>query len=1048
MILTPEQLRAVTRWGQDACVVAGPGSGKTTVLVERYAWLMTQKSLQPHQILAITFTEKAAHEIKQRLTARFAGDAALQQQIERAPVATIHGFCARLLRRFAIAAGLDPQFEILDENRQRTELAASIRETLDRMAAERQTDLRRLLSGWRADDPEAALTDLYDAWRSSGGTMAGLRKSPRGPGPDAAALSREADAVLAAAPLRLTPALQERLRKHREWLAAFTALGPEAAPFDLIEQYEFSLAGQRDERLKGRVKAFKLALAQYELALLERHFAPARRLLVEAFQAAAALYEQKKRARAALDFSDLETESIRLLESSAATRRRVRAEFEAVLMDELQDTNPQQWRLIDLVRPKQAFFAVGDINQSIFGFRHAEPRVFAGYRDRLVKARKDVDYLRGNNRSRHEILRLVEAVAEGVAGIEAPAFEARVQYVGPAAPAVEFLRIEHDDRGQAEEWEAQWIARRIREHEARGVALRDIAILVRNTSGLDVLEQALRDFAVPFVMNRGRQFFEEQEVRDLIHWLRVIDNPRDELAVLAVARSPLFGCDDDAVFATHRAGEKLQMLLADRLPAFRQRKDDWAADRLVAAIADESGYWMRLTPRARGNVDKLLGMLRDWHASEPRPLAAVIHSLDQLRLLAVEPNAPEQQATDAVEVLTIHGAKGLEWPVVFVASLHRGTPSAPPPLSFSPERGLGVLWRHPITHASAPDGLHTANLDERRQRESEESHRLLYVAMTRAAEHLVMTAAGKGGKSDWPLLVERVLPPLVLREAPPRFDLPERAAEAMSLRQDLVWMEPLRPRTHDSGVSISRLLAYRRCPRQAFLQSRVPRVAGEAAPLTEQAARSGVDLEAALPGQQGVGHAEGAAAYGRNVHEILAGLRTGEPHERAAADRFARSGLGQRAAQASFIEREFDFMVETEGVVLRGQIDLVFEEAGELIVVDYKTDKQMDEARLDDYRMQMHCYSLAVERAWRKPDRCVVFFLRAGREVDVVPEPDAARELVARWKADAEHGMQPGEQCERCDFFGRECASPWVSAVGEPGESALGMVKENEESPA
>ena len=1006
MILTPEQLQAVTRWGQDVCVVAGPGSGKTTVLVERYAWLIAEKQMKPQQILAITFTEKAAHEIKQRLAQRFSGQPDVKHEIERAPVATIHGFCARLLRRFAIAAGLDPQFEILDENRQRTELASAIRETLDRMAAERQADLRKLLTGWKADDPEQALTELYDAWRSSGSTAAALRKTSRRGEPSRKAVYEASDALLAAAPLRLTPALAGRLREHREWIAALQALPEDAAPFELLDQYQFSLAGQRDERLKGRVHAFKAALDEYETALLERHFTPARRLLVEAFLAAAEAYQQKKHARAALDFSDLETETIRLLERDADVRRRVQAEFKAVLMDELQDTNPQQWRLIDLVRSPHAFFAVGDINQSIFGFRHAEPRVFAEYRDKLLQKNKAVDYLRGNNRSRHEILHSVERIVEGAAGVEAPSFEPRLHYTSPGTAPVEYLLIEGEDRHKAEELEAQWIARRIRERELAGARLRDIAVLVRNTSGLDLLEQALRDYGVPFVMNRGRQFFEEQEVRDLIHWLRAIDNPRDELAMLAVLRSPLFGRDDDEIFAANRAENKLQTLIEDRLAPYRRMKDDWPPDRLIAGILDESGYLRTLTPRACGNVDKLLSILRDGHHSEPRPLAEVVHALDQLRVLAVEPNAPEQQAVDAVEVLTIHASKGLEWPIVFVASLHRGTPSTPPPVSFSPRQGLGVTWRHPITHASVNDILHNANLDERKERESEEAHRLLYVALTRAAEQLVTTAVGRG-RSDWPTLVEREIVPEVLTQAPPRFDLPERVAPGERSEPGLVWIDPPRAVTHDSNASVSRLLAFRRCPRQAWLQSLLPPLPAE-------------DL------------AESAAGFGRTVHELLAGLRPVAGDEALAlAQRFRDSPLGERAAGAARIEHEYDFMVEVEGVVLRGQIDLWFEEGGELIVVDYKTDARPDAERLEEYRMQMRLYAVAVERAARRPDRCVLVFLKSGREVDVPPDAAGCAGLVRAWKTRSAE-MRPAAHCERCDFYQKECPSPWVHRAPGP----------------
>ena len=982
--------------------MAGPGSGKTTVLVERYAWLIAEKQLKPHQILAITFTEKAAHEIKQRLAARFRHDPAVKHEIERAPVATIHGFCARLLRRFAIAAGLDPQFEILDENRQRTELAAAIRETLDRMADERQTELRRLLTGWKADDPEQALTELYDAWRSSGGTAAALKKTARRGEPSRMTLISAGEAVLAAAPLRLTPALAERMRFHREWLAALAARPEDTAPFDLFEQYEFSLAGQRDERLKGRVHVFKEALKEYEAALLEKHFAPARKLLVEAFLAAAELYQKKKQARAALDFTDLETETICLLERDRQVQRRVQAEFSAVLMDELQDTNPQQWRLIDLVRAPNAFFAVGDINQSIFGFRHAEPRVFAEYRDQLQQRGKAIDYLRGNNRSRHEILRAVERIVHGVAGIEPPEFEPRLHFTPTGTAPVEYLQIEADDRAKAEQLEAQWIARRIRERELDGARLRDIAVLVRNTGGLDLLEQALRDYQIPFVMNRGRQFFEEQEVRDLVHWLRVVDNPRDELALLAVLRSPLFGTDDDEIYAVNSGGGKLRTLVDDRLEPYRRMRDHWPPDRLVTGILDESGYLGTLTPRARGNVDKLLGMLRDWHHSEARPLAGVIHALDQLRMLGMEPNAPEQQAVDAVEVLTIHGAKGLEWPIVFVASLHRGTPSTPPPVSFSPAQGLGVTWRHPITFASVNDLLHNANLDERKAREAEEAHRLLYVALTRAAEQLVVTSAGRG-RSDWPMLVEREIVPEVLTAAPPRFDLPERALASGAGDPGLTWVAALQPQTYDSNVSISRLLAFRRCPRQAWLQSLLPVLPA--------------DEEAASP-----------ASFGRTVHELLAGLQPmADAQALALAERFHESPLGERAARATRIEHEYDFMVEVEGVVLRGQIDLWFEESGELVVVDYKTDAHATEERLQEYSLQMQFYALAVERALRRPDRCVLVFLRAGREVEVAPDAGGCAELVRAWKGRATE-MRAGPHCERCDFYQKECPSPWVAA--------------------
>src|SRR5579885_3505983 len=116
VIVTQAQREAVERTGQDVCVVAGPGSGKTRVLIERFAWLVESRDIDPSRILAITFTEKAATEIKQRLIARFASRPDLRESIERAWVSTIHGFCARLLRENAIAAGLAPDFEVLEQS--------------------------------------------------------------------------------------------------------------------------------------------------------------------------------------------------------------------------------------------------------------------------------------------------------------------------------------------------------------------------------------------------------------------------------------------------------------------------------------------------------------------------------------------------------------------------------------------------------------------------------------------------------------------------------------------------------------------------------------------------------------------------------------------------------------------------------------------------------------------------------------------------------------------------------------------------------------------
>ena len=175
MELTQEQRQAVQRTGQDVCVVAGPGSGKTRVLTERFAWLVEQWQTDPTRILAITFTEKAATEIKARLIKRFEHSAEHREAVERAWVSTIHGFCTRLLREHAIAAGLAPNFVVLDQapaTRMQREAAEA---ALDEMFAERPSEMRRLMEAvdlstsddGRQDDLAAALLKIYDAIRTA-----------------------------------------------------------------------------------------------------------------------------------------------------------------------------------------------------------------------------------------------------------------------------------------------------------------------------------------------------------------------------------------------------------------------------------------------------------------------------------------------------------------------------------------------------------------------------------------------------------------------------------------------------------------------------------------------------------------------------------------------------------------------------------------------------------------------------------------------------------------------------------------------------------------
>jgi len=300
--------------------VAGPGSGKTGTLTGRFRWLM-ERGVDPRRILAVTFTEKAASELKDRLG------------LEEAPVSTLHGFCARLLRERAIEAGVDPEFCILDERQSDAEKQRSVAEVLDRAAIEHRTEFRELLEAWKTESPANELTDLYEALRLGGWDGQIEFPPPEDPAPvreEALRIARET--VRSPAP---TPAARQRIQLLDEWIAGG----------DLSAKLPDLRAGSPE--YKQGITRLRELVGQYRQAEVCRQFAShretLRRLLVD-FDAA---YRVRKAKSGSLDYEDLEEKAIALLERSEPLRSEIQQGFEHILMDELQDTNPVQWRLMN-----------------------------------------------------------------------------------------------------------------------------------------------------------------------------------------------------------------------------------------------------------------------------------------------------------------------------------------------------------------------------------------------------------------------------------------------------------------------------------------------------------------------------------------------------------------------------------------------------------------------------------------------------------------------------------------------------------------------------
>ncbi len=801
-----------------------------------------------------------------------------------------------------------------------------------------------------------------------------------------------------------------------------------------------------------------------ERAWVEARYADLHGLLRRAILRVDQKYRDRKTAEAGLDFSDLEEHAVRLLRSNERVRRRVQSRIDEVLMDELQDTNRLQWGLVRLIcgeansadadepeDPSQRvgrLFAVGDINQSIYGFRHADPEVFAEYRQRLESTGAKIDELVENYRSRAEILSTVAAALDGQEGIEPRDLHARRKFTAPADKPVEVLKATGDDPNAVE---GTVVARRIAELVDSGeFQFRQCAVLVRALAGADPILEAFDAAGIPYLVSGGRGFLETRECRDLLLLLAALVNPLDEVALYGVLRGPLFGIADRQLHAMEAKGWR--RYFERELGDTRRLIGLVSPDKIVAEILDRTGFWDSAAgSRTRPNIDKFLGWLRREHHRRPRPLAELLESLEKMREAQNVAEAPPPDAGNVVNVMTVHAAKGLEYPVVFVSGLHRGMRNSLPAILFSPspQPALGVKWRHPVTGKGVADAVYAALKDSGKTREEREADRLLYVAMTRAEDRLIVTYADRGGNPrGWVKLVTEAHPPDAefTERVPihPVWTEPEDS-EAPEAPDTELLEPPKLSGQHEAVIAVTSVAEFAACPRRYFL-GRYLRMDGDEGAFSESSPESG-ETAAAETGDAG---GMGGVDLGSAVHRLLAGQEleeTVDPGLAAEAgqlaERFRSSELGQQAARAVRSGREFEVLFPVADpdasddaaldVLLRGQVDLWFEnppddsgQPGELVLVDYKTDRT--EASSESYALQLRLYALALERyLGRRPDRAVLHYLRQDRIREVPLEDDSLREarrIVVQMltaQESLEFPLRTGDQCYRCAYRAGLC---------------------------
>ena len=833
---------------------ASAGTGKTTVLVARYVNLL-RAGVDPSHILAMTFTRKAAAEMRERIVhdLRAAGEhsdadrnrwRALRDRLGEVAISTIDAFCLSLLREFPLEADLDPGFTVADE----TEIPWLMEQALDRTL--------RICAGLARKDHDVAMVlGQLGSARARQGLTGLLRRRLVTP----AAMQR----FLASGPTYLSGDIIcrraiEQLRDLLDTilggpggLGQFLDAGPVRHPrfamlradlrrLDDLRQADSSTLRSLIDRVRdhfltqegeprARLQAYNSSYYMSSAALKRHRDAvialgpPVRDVIAgfdrdlnfvlvrgmrRMFAITVSEYRRALESRGVLDFSDVLERTLDLLKQMdefAQSRYRLESRYHHILVDEFQDTSRAQWELVSLLiqswgegfglvhdAPVQpSVFLVGDRKQSIYRFRDAEVTL-------LQEAGAHIERLRPAGDARRSIAYSFRAVPELLAFVndlftavdkvpsrdDAFTYDSRARFpVWPepddptrssetrqrARAGRSVLGIAVGDRAElcaqavAAEIERLRAEETVRDRKTgveQPVTPSDIAILFRSRESHREIERALEARNIPTYVYKGLGFFDADEIKDFCALVRFLAEPASELHTAAFLRSRFVRLSDQALCqlapklsaaitdpdppgtmaALREEDSRVLAQLRASVPIWLSLVDRMTPAELIDQVLSESAYAYELRGsrvlQGRENLKKMRSLVRRIQNRGYATLSRIAAHVDQL---AVDESNAVVDAVKAVSLMTVHAAKGLEFPIVFLVDLARGTGNVPLPVRVIPDRGDG--------HPSVSVGPFRSEADaDEQSRDREETKRLLYVATTRARDRLYLSAVLSQGE--------------------------------------------------------------------------------------------------------------------------------------------------------------------------------------------------------------------------------------------------------------------------------------------------------------
>ncbi len=787
MKLTPNQKKAVGLKGRHALISAGAGTGKTRTLVERAVELVARRSVPVSELLILTFTEKAAGEIKQRLSKRFQEEnlVSARQDLESAYISTFHGFAARLLRNHPVEAGVDPEFRVLENEEAELLKEEALDETVASLYENKSSAFGLFQSYGEPGIREAilniyhtagqeglGLTDYFAKWKKNRAEQIQRQE---------AAVKKQAVAIAETTGDKFDSETWSR------WAGAERMSWPDVV---LFREWFESLG--RSPKLTLFKKFIKEEWLPFHF---EKFAGEAMGMLEQVALHFESVYHQKKQAQNGLDFDDLQVLSIQMLRLSHPGAKIVanalRRQFRYVFVDEFQDTSHLQMELVRFLMPQAETFLVGDYKQSIYAFRGAEPRLFLETEKEFERSETALKIdLADNFRSEAGILNFANDFFEKLWQEDELPFSklnAAKAKAGEAESkrAPELLIVNSDVEGGAAEdrlREGSRIAARMLELNDQGVSFGEMAVLFSAMTHSALYEYALRSAGIPYVSVSGMSFYEQPEIRDLISLLECLQNPLSDVALASLLRSPFVRVTDETLFwladqakaqderiplydgllqfrgiQALPGAEKLKLeLFLNQFQSWRNRKDAGRLSDLIEEAVQKTGYavWALAQTsgvRRYGHVRKFIQLAR---RQESRGRLSIHRFLALVRRLQFqEVRESDHQAAgeeiQAVRLMTIHAAKGLEFPYVFLADLGRKKNNQErSPVLTLPHAGWSIKVKNPVTGKNEAVWTHDQIGAYQDRQSHEERKRLFYVGVTRAERHLILSGVHKPVKTE------------------------------------------------------------------------------------------------------------------------------------------------------------------------------------------------------------------------------------------------------------------------------------------------------------